>query len=654
MSILNTFFLRYRADTGQAVKDIEKLSAAEKKEAADRKKLDRARNEAEKKHQENAKKSADATKKFGESLTQLGQNGTNKLEALKGAASSLGEVVKAIGPAGLVAAVGIGVVIAAIAVANSGIEDARVGANEAIELGEKAFQARLAQGELIRLQGQGRNRGINDETTFQSAKGVYERGSEIRAAQRQAARDPASAFNNPLIKQANLWKKAGVTISAGLEVQMAQQDKYLRGLKATGQQQRALVEGTQLFNRTLADVKAVLSTTQKQMDESALVMAKESEVRRKVQAAGENLSTAEGKLEAARKRNDERIRQKTIPATEEFTSALTDWETAITPLKDAWGTFVSALIDGMAKLIRGATRLGRSVGLLDDDRTATEKMEEKIKDAGDQGAVNYLNSPNRAPAYSDRFKEELAAARKKAEDDARAKYTTEAAVEQNKRTANAPGQTKLAVKDLVVGGMFEGKKIDADKLAEAVKATEEAIKNDPSITTLEDIKTVLGEQLAKAEEQGKVQQAQTEYTKKIEANTMALVNTGLEQAMALWAANVGKGAGVSSGSMQGETQMDYEKRVRAMQRTINPNAARKMSMDRAAVGAMSGQAEQLNKAKSASLGNTDQSKTVQIDTLKVEVISQAQDVAGLAQDVGVSIRDELRYAAAEFASPVVS
>lgn len=654
MSILNTFFLRYRADTGQAVKDIEKLSAAEQKEAKVHEKNAVKRKKDSADTQQHMKKTTETSKKLGESLTQLSEGGTNKLGALRAASSTFSGALGSIGASGAIAAVGIGAVIAAIAVANAGIDDARIAAKEAIELGEKAFDARLAQGELIRLQGQGRTRGISDETTSQSAKGVYNRASEIRAAQRQAARDPASAFNNPLIKQANLWKKAGVDVAAGLEKQMTQQDKYLRGLKDAGQEERALVEGTQLFGRTLADVKSVLSTTQKQMDENALVMAKESQVRRSLQTSAESLSTSEGKLEAVRKRNDERVRQHTVPATDEFTKALTDWESAIGPLKEAWGTFVSALIDGMAKLIKGATRLGRSVGLLDDNRTATEKMEEKIKDAGDQGAVNYLNSPNRAPAYSDRFKEELAAARKKAEDDARAKYTAEAAVEQNKRTANAPGQTNLAVKGLVANGMFEGKKIDNGKLEEAVKATEEAIKNDPSITTLEDIKTVLGEQLAKAEEQGKVQQAQTEYTKKIEANTMALVNTGLEQAMALWAANVGKGAGVSSGSMQGETQMDYEKRVRAMQRTINPNAARKMSMDRAAVGAMSGQAEQLNKAKSASLGNTDQSKTVQIDTLKVEVISQAQDVAGLAQDVGVSIRDELRYAAAEFASPVVS
>lgn len=649
MSLLNAFFIRYRADTGQAVKDIEKLSAAEKKEAADRKKLDKARNEAEKKHQENAKKSADATKKFGESLTQLGQNGTNKLEALKGAAGSLGEVVKAIGPAGLVAAVGIGAVIAAIAVANSGIDDARIAAKEAIELGEKAFDARLAQGELIRLQGQGRTRGISDETTSQSAKGVYDRASEIRAAQRQAARDPASAFNNPLIKQANLWKKAGVDVAAGLEKQMTQQDKYLRGLKDAGQEERALIEGTQLFGRTLADVKAVLSTTQKQMDENALAMAKESQVRRGLQTSAESLSTSENKLEAVRKRNDERVRQYTVPATDAFTKALTEWETAISPLKDSWGQFVAYLIKGMSELIQGATNFLRKTGIIDDTRTPEEKIEEQVKAKVMLNEDLYGRLKGQLKPGEEGFEAAKAAFLKDIADKERVRLTGPANEAEAARKAGLAATAGQAAKELVASGQMS----EVQAAAAAKNAISQGEK-DPSVSKLEEIKTLMTESNAAQAEEGKVQKAQTEYTKKIEANTMALVNTGLEQAMALWAANVGKGAGVGSGSMQGETQMDYEKRVRAMQRTINPNAARKMSMDRAAVGAMSGQAEQLNKVKSASLGNTDQSKTVQIDTLKVEVISQAQDVAGLAQDVGVSIRDELRYAAAEFASPVVS
>lgn len=652
MSLLNTFFLRYRADTGQATRDVNNLADAEEREAkiradaaADRARDSRALNDS-------IRTTSDEAGRLGDSLGRLGAGGAGSIDALRGASQSLMAAFRAIGPAGLVATLGIGTVIAAVSAANDKIKDARVAAKEAIVLGENAFEARLAQGELIRLQGAGRVRGIGDEDVNKSAQGTYARGAEIRAAQRQAARDPASAFNNPLIKQARLWRKAGVDIAAGLETQISQQDKYIRSLVDAGKSEQALVEGTQLFGRSLADVKSVMTTTQKQMDAAILSMAIESKIRRQLQTEAENLATSEAQLEAARKNSDERIRLKTVPATNEFTKALTEWERSITPLRDAWGQFVSSVIEGMAKLLRVATRLGRALGIAEDVRSQDEKIADGVKAAGDDAYINFRVRPGSTRAEEDA---ERAKARKDAEDAARIRLTAEAGVENKNRQAGASEQTKLAVKELIgEDGTFDGKQVSADKLAAAIRATEEAIKADPALDTLEEIKIILSEQLAKVEEQGKVQDAQTALTKKIEANTLAMINTGLEQAMALWAANVGKGAGIASGALQGETQIDYEKRVRGMQRRINPNVSRKMSMDRAAIGAMSSQADQINRSGAQAGGKVDQSKTVTIGTLKVEVVSQQTDVSGLAQDVAVSIRDELRFAAAEFASPVVS
>lgn len=686
MGVLDTFFIRYRADTGQAVKDIEKLNTTEEKEQKTRDKGTKEQKAGAKELKETLKTTEDASKKFGESLTNMSKGGTDAIGGLRAAAGGLGEVIGKIGPAGMVAAVGIGAIVAAIAVANTAIADARESAKEAITLGEEAFEARLAQGELIRLQGTGRSRGLSDQDTTQSAKGVNSKGEEIRAAQRQAARDPASAFNNPLIKQAALWKKAGVDVAAGLEKQMAQQDAYLRKLNETGQAERALVEGTQLFGRTLADVKSVLSTTQQQMNENAVTMAKENNLRRTLQASGEKLATAEQQLENARKANDERIASKTVPATEAFTKAVTEWEKSIGPLKDTWANFVSFFIEGLTSMIEGATSILRKIGVIDDVRLQGEKGEEKVKNAGDEAEAAYRLKNHPRMGGTGVTEEGIANARKQAEDKARAEVETANKAENENRGATAGAQTKVAASELVKDGKFEGKTIDPAKLEAAMKATEEAVKNDPSADTLDDIKAILSDQLSKQEEQGKVQKAQTDYTKKIESNTLALVNTGLEQAMALWAAGVGKGGGVSSGSMQGETQTDYEKRVKTMQRTINPNAAMSMDMGRQPFKAQTGpiesgrqsnkeqvgaiaaarqsvnkvdtQADALNKSKlgatGGSSGNTDQSKNVTIQQLTVEVKSEAKDVGGLAQDVGVSIADELKYAAAEFASPVVS
>ncbi len=645
--LLDTFFLRYRADTGQAVKDVNKLDATNEKMQKTQKKSAEVSKVTGKQIQEDLKKTGEAGKKIGEQFGQLSSTGGNAFAVLRGGASTLIEAVSAIGPAGFVAAAGIGAVIAAISIANSGIEDARKGAEEAIALGEKAFDARLAQGELIRLQNSGRNRGLSDEQTNQSAKGVYDRASEIRAAQRQAARDPASAFNNPLIKQAALWKKAGVDVSAAMEVQVEQQNNYLRRLQERNEGERALVEGTQLFGRTLADVKSVVSATQAEINGTALALATENELRRSLQTKSEALATSENKLESERKKSDERIRNQTVPATKDFTDALTEWTRATQPLQESWGKFVSSLIEGMAKVVGWSTKFINAIGLGADQPDSPEKRKADTKAELDQLEAQMRHTfrikfaPAGHPATPEmraQLETDIAAARKVREAELTGQYTSK----DTARSEAAPANIKQAAAEMGVSAS-----------AEVVAAVEEAIKNDPAIDSLDKIKIILADQLAKQKEMGKVAEAQTAYTKKIEANTAALINTGLEQAMALWAANVGKASGLGTGGFQGETRQSYEQRMRFLQRTVNPNTARQVSEARATVGAFSSQADTLNKSAPANNGNSG-GKSITIGDLKVEVNSQAHNVAGLAQDVGHGIRDELKYAVNEFADPRVS
>lgn len=655
MSILNTFFLRYKADTGQATKDIEKLGKTEDEAAKKHKKNTDQRKKDNKELGESFKDVVAKSKEFGKNLGKLGEHG-NKLGALRGVVSSLSDVVGGLGPAAAIAVVGIGAVVGAVAIARKGIDEARESAKEAIELGEKAFDARLSQNELIRMQSHGRAMGLSDDQVAASARGMQDKGAEIRAAQRQAARDPASAFNNPLIKQGNLFKKAGVDVSASLEKQVQQQDKYLRALQATNQGERALIEGTQLFGRTLADIKAVISTSQSDFDSRLLSMAKENELRRGLQKSGEALANAEQKLTNSRKAADERTLSHTVPATEKFTKAVDEWTRSTAPLQDAWGIFVADLISGMTKIVGWGTKFANMVGLGSDARTVDEKVRDVGNDAAEAARQDYVNKhrsfftgvkETEAMRNSPEATAAADAARAKAEAEERARLIAQGPARQK----DLAGLSQQAKNELVQGGKFDGKDVSADRVDEAMKAVNDAIKNDPNIKTLEDIKTLLSDQLHTQVDQGKVQKAQTDYTKKIENNTLALVNTGLEQAMALWAANVGAGSGVSAGGFRGETSGAYEARARNMQRTINPNASYKMSMDRAAVGQMDGQADALNKSKTGGQP-TGQPANVQID--KVEVHSHKADVAGVAQDMADHVKNQLRYAVAEFASPVVS
>ncbi|MNG93519.1 hypothetical protein D3C79_524890 [compost metagenome] len=489
-------------------------------------------------------------------------------------------------------------------------------------------------------------------------------------------------------------------MAAAMEVQVEQQNRYLRVLQERGEGERALVEGTQLFGRTLADVKSVVSATNAEIAGTALMVAQENELRRKLQSSSEDLATSEGKLDAERKKTDDRIRSQTVPAAKSFTDALTDWHRATQPLQEAWGRFVADMIEGLTSIVRWSTKFLDTIGLAEDrqglsEREYNNKNELDELEANMRRQFQMKHAPRIGSPATDADRARLEADIKAARDKRAAELAAAHKTEDDKRFAAAPANIKQAAEGLVKeeGGKrtFEGREVSDAQYSEAMSAVEEAIKSDPSIDTLEEIRVILSDQLAKVKEQGKVMEAQTAFTKKIEANTAALINTGLEQAMSLWAANVGKASGMGSGAFQGETRESYESRMRHAQRTINPNTARQVSEQRdtvgsfgagptaevseerikglkalmqqvnaagasATVGALNTQAANLNKSSvmATSSNNSSSTRTVTVGDVNVAVHSSAPTSAGMAQDVGHGIKDELKYAVNEFADPRVS
>lgn len=628
--LLKTFFLRYRADTGQAVKDIKELDKTEQTRAKRKKTDEQLEEKAHVKKRRRSKETVEDTKKTAKAAEELKSVGKDTFDGLISGGGRFASILGRMGPAGIAAAVGVTAVAGAVAIALRGVEQARLAAQDAVQLGEQAYAARLSQGELIRLQNQGRVRGLADEQINQSAQGVYGRASEIRAAQRQAAIDPASGFNNPLIKMGNLMKKAGVDISASLEVQMEQQDKYLRSLVANGEQQRALVEGVELFGRSLADVKSVISTTEEQVRLGALAMAEESQMRRKLQKDSEDLATAEGILANERKKTEEQTSSKLVPATKEFTEAMTEWERAIRPLKETWAELVASLISGLADLINAVNFW--------KDKTDDELAKEAGQEAYNAAIISERGGPRGVITPAGRARAE------QARKDAEAKVLAELAAGRTKameeQKARAPGLVEGAVN---LSGI-------AANTAE-IEALREAIESDPNIDTQEEALTVLKEIRDKSKEQGQVQKAQTDLTKKIESNTAAIINTGLEQAMALWAGSAGKAGGVGGGAFTGETRESYEQRIQALRR-INPNLPRQISEARATLGGMGSQASAVNKA---GIGSAAQGKGgVTTGPVTIHVESKGEDGQAFGRDVAKGFQDELASLVFEFSTPLVS
>lgn len=597
--LLDTFFLRYMADTGQAVKDVNALDAAEAKRNKNKKKSEADEDKNHKTNKKRNKEAVDDTKKLTKTQEELQKAGKESFNDLLKGGGKFGMLLSKLGPLGLAAAAGVAAIAGAVAVAFAGIDEARNAAKEAVDLGDKAYAARLAQNELIRLQNQGRRRGLADEETSASAAGTYNKGSEIRAAQRQAARDPASAFNNPLIKAGNLFKKAGVDVSAALETQIAQQDKYLQSLVKNGQEERALVEGVELFGRSLRDVRSVLADTSNQAAVSAVNIAKDNNRRRDLQKTSAELAVAEGKLEAERKKNDERVTSKTVPATKEFTQALTEWEEAISPLMDTWGEFVAALIGGLTNLVTAAKEFGQWTGLLDDPKAelAETRKEKALKESDTSIEMKYRLQRGRGPV-SPQEQERMEAEKAEARKVVGAKFDTEEGAKQDERKKKVPAQIDKAVENVVEKKdgkqLFEGKEVSNEQIETAKARAREAIEKDPTADLQEETNTILRDMLAKATESGKVQDAQTALTRQIESNTAPLINTGLDQAMALWAGGLGKAANVGAGSFQGEDRTSYEARILNMRRTVNPNLARQADEGR---GTVAPQAPEVAKQK---------------------------------------------------------
>jgi hypothetical protein len=644
--LLDSFFLRYKADTGQAVKDVNALDAAETKRSRNKKKNETDEDKSTNKRRKGGKEIVDETKKVSKAQEELGKAGKSAFEDMLKGGGKFSALLGRLGPTGLAAAMGVAAIAGAVAIAVDGINDAKAAAQEAVALGDKAYEARLAQGELIRMQNKGRARGLSDEDTATSAKGVYDKGSEIRAAQRQAARDPASGFNNPLIKQGNLFKKAGVDVNAALGTQIDQQDKYLRALVATGEQERALVEGVELFGRSLHDVRSVLGSTQEEANNSALSLSRENNLRRDLQKSSEGLAATEGKLAAARKKNDEQVLSKTVPATEDFSKALIKWEEAISPLKQTWGDFVAILIEGLTYLVDKAADLAGWFTIGEEDRNPADNKKRAVAEAGDKAEADARLQLGRGGATMQAEKDRINAARKKAEEEAAGKFDTDFAASEKTRKAGIADQVNKAADELITTKdgkkTFEGREIDQSQIDAAKAKATAAADKDPKVDLQKETNDILRDMLNETSEAGKVQEAQTALTKKIESNTTPLVNTGLEQAMALWAGGAGKGVGMDSAKFQGEDRASYESRVTQMRRTINPNTVQQASEARNTANAVSQQATSLNKAAGSSAGGGG-SKTVTTGDIKVTVQTTAADGQGMGKDIGNGIADQLAY-----------
>lgn len=662
MSVLDTWVLKYQSDVDAAIQNLKRLEDAQRKVEDGHKQAGKSSAESNKQIGQHVEGQTKAYGKIIDAFKKLKSGSGDMMGSFKQMGSGIGEVFSGIG-AGTTAmtiavAAGALVLKKALADVDMSIDRAVKRAEEARATFGTATAAHLSTGELLHAQAAGSMRGARGEDIASSMSGVGGKMLEFEKARREAARNPASSFNNPVLKAAALWRKAGIQTNdengglRGVGDVMAQQDKYLRALKEQGETEKAIVEGVQLFGRSAEDVRTVLASTNEQFKNSQAALAKEANQRRDLQAAGEDLAITHTKLEAAQKSSADKLTLMSIPAVKEHEEAMIEWTKAIQPLKEGWQEFVNLVMAGCTGLIKLGSKI---LNLFSSDTSKTpEQIAKERSEAGDRAAQSEINrqlnsGEKLSPAER---KKRIDAARAKGEAD----YTAGMEKEHADQVAGQKGVRDAMWNNLIKDKRFAG--YSQSQLSSARSAAEKIIGESGDANNLDKVKEIMLDQLSVAKETGKTLTETNKLTAKVEGNTRPAVNVGLEQALALWAGSRGQGGiGVKSG-MGGETMGHFQARSRANWGSINPNTFAPTYL-RGQLGAAGEQgarvvAHSKGAGRGAAGGAAGAPAVGSVSIDKVEIHTQATDADGIAKHAANSLNTHLKHVVGAHSSPIVS
>lgn len=694
MSVLDTWVLKYKTDVEQAIKDIERLEKEQDKVTKGQERANKAHEQGSKTVKQTAQVGVNEGKKIVDAVRNMRGGIGEMMGSVRTVTSAAGEAIGGVGVAAGAAGMAVG---AAVAVLAKGLSDvsptidrAIAQANKAREAFAGALSASVSTGEMIRMQDAGRLRGARDQDISASVSGVNERVLAFAAARREAARNPASSFNNPVLKAQGLWEAAGVhttdkkgNLRNTADI-MADQDKYLRALKERGEQERALVEGVKLFGRNVEDVRTVLSSTNEEFKNSQLELAKENNQRRELQAQSESLATANAKLEAAQKATDEHLTSMSMPAVRDYTEAMEKWTRAIRPLKEGWQEFVDDLLKSLTWIIKKSTwLLNLGNGETNDSR------EEAIKKAGDTAAqqesqaIRRENVERKKQGLGEISKEEIESrrenARKKAEDAQRNTYKTA----HEKRMENFPSMADAAIENLRKSGALKG--YSEKQIAQARSKAESIAREDMNVTDVSGVEALLKDQLSVQKETGTTLRETNKLAAKTEVNTRPAVNLGMEQALSLWAGSMGQGKLSVKAGMENETLAGWGQRAYHNIMTTNPNTFQHMQLRGANAGPQAGARAGVQVGRGTPMGlwaphraaiaaagaqgatvaayanrqavgavGAPQQVAPNVTIGKIEVNTQAKTFEDATTDMQEHLRSSLSDAVGAFSSPTVS
>lgn len=570
MSLLDVFYVEYRADTSkldaahdEVMKKTQKTSDSMQKKTRDSMKdlgdmaskskdgMDRAAQGAE--------RMGDAMKGAGKAVADAGKGVASLVAQIGGTAGGgfggLGGVAGALrGLAAGPAAIG-GVAIAVAAAATAyGIKAASNASDRYERLKYNAWTGGMNEKQLLMQQISGERIGITRGQTLEGLSGLHAKLQEVALHRASSASQGMQGDQNPLSR---LLRKRGISITQGSHFRDMDKiwEVIVEDLRKSAERKGtnyALARATQQYglNFEQADriINASTSSLKYMNHELELAALKELEVALKVRI----LNNEKVKLSQAYTTFENQIASKTIPALTRLNAEFIKASESGTTFADIIGTIAAKCIDAVTWLV------DKSRGLVDRAKSYDNEMTDKVH--RDRFMHNYMADREKGwfgkeAKIKEPGWERLSDDQKKAA--AARAWEQEKAAQKSKNDQQA-AETRQKQLDAVVKANSAGG-LTAKQLDEGLQ---KAMKGGWSADTLD---TYFKDLIENQKRGLKAADAQFQTSKEMQKTLAQFVSVGLEQAIAMWAAGVGRQGGLGSNEVgqHGQLRSDFEKRSRA-------------------------------------------------------------------------------------------
>ncbi|OQS41013.1 hypothetical protein [Chromobacterium haemolyticum] len=557
--ILDTFVLSYKADTGEAEAKINKLDKASQDSVS------KARMNAEKAIKQLNATLQEANQKANNEMdsgmsrfTQGMQNRISQLRSLAGGAvGGVAGAARGLGGA-LGGAAGLGPIMGTIGVLGSAagvvaafsaaLGTATQRAKEAAQAEKHAWEQGMSTTQMLRGLVVGQRLGLTDAQTTEAMRGFHARAQQVALERRIAL--PGQLLSPEAIAFQKFGGKIGGDYEANLQRIIARQRAQVESGAIS--QGRAIQRLMTVFGVNFEFASAAIKASNEEIKNLSKNLEAETLTKAAQLAESKKLAAETKKLEDGQKKFGDTVSSKVTPALADLYGKMTKTGQNTNSLAEAIGNLGAAIARVFGGIIEKVQQLRSEAPLKALINEQYDEVYDELKKAG--------KSKNITMAQFDELVKQTIRERSS-----------------GIFAARESGQKAVGIDEVVnrwIKGTTKGEK----------PLSEEAIRKAQTMALRQGWTGTMLEQHLKeiASNTGNIQKDQTEGNadlKGIRQNTAPAM--GIEQALGLWAAGVGKAAGFTpSEGFAGKTRAEYEKAWGGLRGMAGPGAVPASWMDR--------------------------------------------------------------------------